>query len=149
MIESDREQALVYIQTHQVMTLATVGEEGVWATAVFYASIDFRLYFLSAPHTRHAQNFKYQNIIAATIQEDYEDWTNIKGIQLEGVVKQISGAKRLKIITHYKQKFPFLANPNAKLVSALAKVNWYELTPTRLYFVDNSKGFGHRSEINL
>ena len=66
MTDSEREQALAYIQTHQVMTLATIGDEGVWATAVFYANIDFNLYFLSAPHTRHAQNFQHQKLIAAT-----------------------------------------------------------------------------------
>ncbi|PIE80608.1 MAG: pyridoxamine 5'-phosphate oxidase [Chloroflexi bacterium] len=131
------------------MTLATVGEDGVWATAVFYASIDFKLYFLSAPHTRHAQNFQHQKLIAATIQEDDQDWTSIKGIQVEGVVKKLSGTKRLKIINHYKKKFPFLATPHTQLITALAKVNWYELSPKRLYFIDNSKGFGYRAEVSL
>jgi hypothetical protein len=131
------------------MTLATVGPEGVWATAVFYASIDFNLLFLSAAHTRHAQNFHHQEKIAAAIQEDYRDWPAIKGIQLEGIVTQLSGAGQLKAIAHYSKKFPFLANGDRSIAAALIKVNWYQLTPSRLYFIDNSKGLGHRVEVPI
>jgi hypothetical protein len=28
-------------------------------------------------------------------------------------------------------------------------VNWYRLRPERVYFIDNSKGFGQRDEIIL
>lgn len=146
---TDRQQALHYLQTHQVMTLATVGSESVWATAVFYANQGFDFYFLSAAHTRHAQNFKHQSHIAATVQEDYRDWPNIKGIQLEGIVKQLSGTSQIKAIAHYTQKYPFLANADMKIARALAKVNWYKLITKRLYFIDNSKGLGHRVEIAL
>ena len=147
MTDSDRQQALRYLQTHQVMTLATMGTDGVWATAVFYANLDFDLIFLSAGHTRHAQNFNHQTQIAATVQEDYQDWPAIQGIQLEGIVKQLSGSAQLKAIAHYTKKYPFLTNANAQVAAALTKVNWYQLTPTRLYFIDNSMGFGHRVEI--
>ena len=149
MTDTDRQQALHYLQTHQVMTLATMGEEGVWATAVFYSNQDFNLYFLSAGHTRHAQNFDLQPHISATIQEDYRDWIDIKGIQLEGIVEKIGGAAQIKTIAHYTKKYAFLANANPQVATALAKVNWYQLTPTRLYFIDNSKGLGHRVEITL
>jgi len=145
--ETVREQALHYSQTHQVMTLATVGLDGVWATAVFYASQEFTFYFLSAAHTRHAQNFNHQSKIAATIQEDYRDWPDIKGIQLEGIVKQLSASAQAKALLQYNKKYPFLANADIQLKRALTKVNWYELKPTQLYFIDNGKGFGHRAEI--
>jgi len=145
--ETVREQALHYLQTHQVMTLATVGLAGVWATAVFYANQEFAFYFLSAEHTRHAQNFNYQPQIAATIQEDYRDWPDIKGIQLEGVVKQLSTSAQIKALLHYNKKYPFLANADVQLKRALTKVKWYELKPTQLYFIDNSKGLGHRTEV--
>jgi uncharacterized protein YhbP (UPF0306 family) len=147
--DTDRQQALQYLQTHQVMTLATLGKDGVWATAVFYTNAAFDFYFLSAGHTRHAQNFTHQPHIAATIQEDYLDWPTIQGIQLEGNVQQLTGAGQLKAIAKYTKKFPFLANATPQIAAALTKVNWYRLTPTRLYFIDNTKGLGHRVEITL
>lgn len=144
-----RENALHYLENHQVMTLATLGDEGVWAAAVFYVSQGFDLYFLSAGQTRHAQNFKMNPHIAATIQEDYKDWTAIQGIQLEGSVVQLEGAEKDTAVKLYQQKYSFLGQPNPQIEAALAKAHWYQLHPKRLYFIDNSKGLGHRDEVEL
>jgi uncharacterized protein YhbP (UPF0306 family) len=144
-----RERALAYIAGHHVMTLATHGPLGLWAAAVFYADDGFRLTFLSAGHTRHAQNVAASPHVAATIQEDYADWPAIRGIQLEGAVRQLLGAEREAAIERYRAKYPFLAEAEPAIAAALTRVNWYCLTPERLYFVDNSRGFGHRDEIAL
>jgi uncharacterized protein YhbP (UPF0306 family) len=85
-----RDLALAYLANHQVMTLATTGPRGVWAAAVFYVNDGFDLIFLSAGHTRHAQNMTAVPHIAATIQEDYRDWQQIQGIQLEGSVSLLT-----------------------------------------------------------
>ena len=37
----------------------------------------------------------------------------------------------------------------AAIVQALAKVRWYRLQAERLYFIDNSLGFGHRELVEL
>lgn len=142
-------QALDYLAEHNVMTLATYGPEGVWAAAVFYASEGFDLYFLSAGHTRHARNMAASPRVAATIQEDYADWAAIKGIQLEGTARLLAGQEREAAIARYADKFQFLKQPVAVVEKALAGVNWYQLTLERLYFIDNSRGFGHRDEIAL
>ncbi|MFZ1396430.1 MAG: pyridoxamine 5'-phosphate oxidase family protein [Candidatus Promineifilaceae bacterium] len=150
MAERDpRALALQYLATHQVMTLATSGPEGVWAAAVFYVNEGFDLIFLSAGHTRHVLNFTAVPHIAATIQEDYRDWQRIKGIQLEGNVTLLTDVSRETSIARYLQKYPFLAQADAKMQNALAKVNWYLLQPERLFFIDNSLGLGHRDEIPL
>lgn len=144
-----RDAALTYLHSHQVMTLATVGVEGVWATAVFYVSDGFDLYFLTAAHTRHGQNIGRRAYIAAAIQEDYRDWGDIKGIQLEGEVVLLADDERATAVTFYTHKFPFVGQADAAMQAALAKVNLYRLRPKRLYFIDNSKGLGHRDEVNL
>jgi len=144
-----RAQALAYLRQHHVMTLATHGPLGLWAAAVFYASDGFQLYFLSAGHTRHAQNMAASPRVAATIQEDYDDWAAIQGIQLEGTARPLAGREREEALSLYADKFRFLQRPIALIEKALAGVNWYALSPERLYFVDNSRGFGHRDEIDL
>ena len=144
-----RQLALDYLASHQVMTLATNGPMGLWAAAVFYVNDDFALTFLSAGHTRHAQNITAVPHIAATIQEDYRDWEDIRGIQLEGAVTLLTDVSRETAVARYLQKYPFLAKADATMKNALAKVNWYQLQPERLYFIDNSLGLGHRDEIAL
>lgn len=149
MEQSPRQLALNYLASHQVMTLATFGPEGVWAAAVFYASADFELYFLSAGHTRHAQNMAAEPRTAATIQEDYKDWPAIQGIQLEGEVRLLAGEERVSAVALYTDKFPFIAQAEPQIQKALSRVNWYKLTPDKFYFIDNSKGLGHRDDIQL
>lgn len=141
-------RALAYLAEHHVMTLATHGPQGLWAAAVFYANQGFDLYFLSAAHTRHAQNMAASPGVAATIQADYSDWAAIKGIQLEGTARLLQGPEREAAITHYAARYDFLNKPISVIEAALARVNWYGLTPERFYFIDNSRGFGHRDEIS-
>ena len=141
-----------YLAGHHVMTLATQGPDGPWAAAVFYAGDGCSLIFLSSPNTRHCRNLAFDARCAATIQEDCRDWTQIKGIQLEGRVIELQGDEERRAQALYGEKFP-VVGPLAKvppaIVKALAKVRWYRLVPERLHFIDNSKGFGHRDEIDL
>jgi hypothetical protein len=145
-----RERALDYLARHSVMTLATHGPEGPWAAAVFYANDGFNLYFVSSPASRHSLNLAAHAGAAATVHEDYRDWREIKGIQLEGTVEQVSDAEEASIRELYGRKFPLAADPAAApaaIAAAFAKVRWYRLAAVRAYFVDNSAGFGHRDQV--
>lgn len=152
MSEGLRERAQDYLREHHVMTLATAGAEGPWAAAVFYVSDGFTLFFLSSPTSRHSRALASSPRVAATIQEDYADWPQIKGVQLEGIAWEISGEEEARARKLYGEKYPVvgrLAQAPAAIVKALARVRWYKLVPERVYFIDNSAGFGHRDEIPL
>lgn len=141
-----------YLGAHHVMTLATQGAQGPWAAAVFYASDGCSLIFLSSPNSRHCGNLAQDARCAATIQEDYSDWRQIKGIQLEGRVSELQGEEETRARQLYGEKFPIvgtLAHAPLSIVEALARVRWFSLVPERFYFIDNSRGFGHRDEIGL
>jgi uncharacterized protein YhbP (UPF0306 family) len=147
-----RQTALRYLRDHHVMTLATDGPQGLWAAAVYYANDDFTLYFLSAPHTRHATNLHAQPRVAATIHEDYADWREIKGIQLEGIATQLEGEAEQHASQVFGAKYPLVVareDAPGAVARALAGIRWYSVAPDRLYFIDNAKGFGHRDEISL
>lgn len=140
-----------YLAGHNVMTLATLGADGPWAAAVFYAWDAGSLIFLSSPDSRHGRNLAADPRCAATVQEDYGDWAAIKGIQLEGRVRRLEGDEARRAQQAYAEKFP-LVSPLAKvppaIAAALARIAWFRLEPARLHFIDNSKGFGHRDEID-
>ena len=141
-----------YLVGHHVATLATSGSDGPWAAAVFYVSEAYTLYFLSSPGSRHCRNLKEDPRVAVTIQDDCSDWQKIKGIQLEGRVSELSGEEEALARRLYADKYPLigqLARAPAAIVKALAKVRWYRLEPTRLYFIDNSVAFGQRDEMEL
>ena len=141
-----------YLQDHTVATLATSSNGDLWAAAVVYVHDGSTLYFLSAPTSRHCLNLVHNPRIALTIQEDYSDWLEIKGVQLEGNAFEISGEEEALARRLYGRKFPvvgLLAQAPSAIVKALAKVRWYKIVPHRVYFIDNSYGLGHRDEIEL
>lgn len=147
-----RERVQSYLREHYVMTLATHGAEGVWAAAVFYANDGYAIYFLSSATSRHGRNLAGNPQASAAIHEDYADWREIKGVQMEGMVTLLAGEEAEQAHVLYGTKFPIVGNIGqapAAIAAALAKVRWYRLVPERLYFIDNSAGFGHRDEIDL
>jgi len=145
-----RQRVEDYLRTQRVATLATMAGDGPWAAAVFYASDSETLYFLSSPNSRHCRNLEQDPRAAATIQGDYGDWREIKGVQMEGMVRPLSGADETRARRLYGEKFPLIGKMEsaaAPIVAALRRVRWYRLKPTRLFFIDNSVSFGHREEI--
>jgi uncharacterized protein YhbP (UPF0306 family) len=153
MSEELKSQILDYMATHNTMTLATCRDDVPWAATVFYASDDLRLYFFSAPDSRHCQNLTGNGRVAVTIQEDYRDWMKIKGIQLEGRVAAVDSLiEKAKAMAAYARKYPdvmkVFANPaSGALYQAFLKVRFYCVTPAKVFFIDNEQGFGKRREL--
>ncbi|MGB5156123.1 pyridoxamine 5'-phosphate oxidase family protein [Desulfobacterium sp. N47] len=147
---------LNYLESHHTLSLATVGEGLPHAATVFYVNIGLDLYFLSSPTSRHGINMSHCARVSATINEDYAQWRLIKGIQLEGFVKTVSGIwENGRLAIAFIKKFPDVADffsprkLGEKILSKVEKVKIYELTPTRIYFINNEFGFGHREELIL
>ena len=135
-----------YLAAQQVMTLATQGADGPWAAAVFYAELGDDLVFVSSPASRHAGHLAQDPRCAAAIQGPADDWSSIRGIQLEGLVEPLQGDAREQARERYGEKFPFArpAVAAAPILQALARVHWYRLRIGRLHFIDNARGFGQR-----
>ncbi len=155
MSDALKQQVLDYLKSHNTMTLATCAGDAPWAATVFFASDDLRLYFFSAPESRHCQNLAGNSKVAVTIQEDYQDWRAIKGIQLEGQVELVDSLmEKAKAMAIYARKYPdaikLFTDPSSGVFhKAFLKVKFYCVTPEKLFFIDNSQGFGKRQELVL
>ena len=155
MSEQLKQQILDYMEAHNTMTLATSSGDVPWAATVFYANDDLHLYFFSAPDSRHCQNLAVNARVAVTIQEDYRDWREIKGIQLEGMVALVDGfLEKAKAMAVYARKYPqviklFTDPGSGVFYKAFLKVKFYCVTPQRVYFIDNEQGFGKRQELTV
>ena len=144
-----RGRVQAYLGARHVMTLATAGDQGSWAAAVFYVHEGWALYFVSAPGSRHCRDIARSPRVSVTIQEDYSDWTEIKGVQLEGAASRLTGSHAERAQELYAAKFPLLRDPPAAIAQAMARISWYRIVPGRAWFIDNSIAFGHRDEIDL
>lgn len=149
-------ELLDYLATHNVMTIASSHQNVPWAAAVFYASADFVLYFLSNPKSRHGMNIAENSQVSAAIHEDYHDWRQIRGIQLEGRAERLTSIKqRAEFWKTYEKKFPFVkqffraGSLRAMLSTKVTGIRLYRIVPSQIYYIDNSKGFGHREMLDL
>ena len=149
------QQILDYLQSHNTMTLATCAGDIPWAATVFYASDQLQLYFFSSPDARHSINLSVNPRVAVTIQEDYQDWRAIKGIQLEGAVMLVDGVlEKAKAMAVYARKYAdviqLFTDPTSGIFhKAFLKVKFYRVVPDKVFFIDNEQGFGKRQELNL
>ena len=155
MADALKQQILDYLATHNTMTLATCANDTPWAATVFYANDDLRLFFFSSPQSRHGQNLLANDKVGVTVQEDYHDWRQIKGIQMEGTVSVVDSViEKTKAMAVYARKYPdviklFTDPSSGALFKAFSKVKFFVVIPTRVYFIDNQQGFGKRQELAL
>ncbi len=155
MADQLKQEILRYIETHNTMTLATSMGDVPWAATVFYASDDFELYFFSAPDSRHGQNLAANPRLGVTIQEDYHNWREIKGIQIEGTARMVDSlTQKARAMAVYARKYPdiikLFTNPaSGVFYKAFLKVKFYCVTPERVFFINNEQGFGKRQELIL
>ena len=155
MSDALKQQIVDYLKSHNTMTLATCAGDVPWAATVFFASDDLRLYFFSAPESRHCQNLTVNQRVAVAIQEDYKDWREIKGIQLEGSVALVDGVvEKANAMAIYAIKYPdvikLFTNPDSGVFyKAFLKVKFYCVTPDKVFFIDNAQGFGKRQELAI
>jgi uncharacterized protein len=146
-----------YIDAFTTMTLACCMQQKPWAADVFYARQGFDLIFFSSPSSRHSAVFAANSLAAATIHGDYRGWKEIKGLQMEGQVERVTGARaRARSLTTYLKRHPFVREffSDAEAVSLdvarkMAGVDLYAFRPLNILYVDNSAGFGTRWKLQI
>lgn len=137
-----------FLTRHNTLSLAMIGTEGQpHACALFYvAGPDLTLYFLSDPKTDHARFIEDGAPVAATIEANNQDWKSISGLQLHGFAKPCSEADEKKTAKDiYAARYPFVAKAGT-LAAPLARARYYQITPSWIRLIDNTRGFGHKDE---
>jgi hypothetical protein len=171
-MEEARERIARYLQQHTTLTLAAWEEEGPWAAALFYASDGLELYFLSDPKTRHGRDLAANPRVAITIQDDHQEWSKIKGLQMEAAVRPVEGEEEMaRAVAVYVEKYPFVAGYLRVMMSPFVGIarfldrfmerlpfvphipagpaRFYRVIPRRIWLTDNELRFGHRDEVTL
>ncbi len=142
-----RDRLSAFLAAHNTLTLATVGADGqVHACAVFYAvGADLALYFLSEPKTLHARHIGEGAMIAATIEDNNQDWTSIRGLQIRGLARPCNGEGAVNARALYAARYAFVGRVQT-LAGPLARARFYQITPSWFRLIDNTLGFGHKEE---
>jgi len=134
------------------LTLATVGCDGrPWATDVYFATLGDDFVFFSSPSSRHCLNLEINPACAATIHPTVEKWSDIHGVQIEGVVREPkTREEKAKALARYIQKFPFaegLLSQSSESKKAFSSVTLYILQTNRILYLDNHLIPNNRFEV--
>ncbi|GAA2770917.1 pyridoxamine 5'-phosphate oxidase [Streptomyces showdoensis] len=137
------------LAAHTTLSLAYADEDGPGACAVLYAVTGTgALVFLTARSTRHGAALARQAPgarVAFTAHRDAQQWSSLTGLQGRGPCERASGPALAAARAAYARRFPFVATAG-RLAQALSRADHWVIHPTWLRLVDNSRGFGHRTE---
>ena len=148
-----RQRIGAFLGEWHVMSLATADRDGPHAANLFYACEGLALVWVSSPDARHSRAIETSPLVAATIAPDYANFPAVKGVQVEGMARQLTEVgERQSAFASLEARYPFLSRGTelpAGVRDAYAQAAVYRLEPSRIVLIDNTQGFGHREILEL
>jgi uncharacterized protein YhbP (UPF0306 family) len=146
------------LEAHNTISLATCNEGKPWVASLFFASDKhLNLYFVSDYRTHHAQDIEAGGEAVATVNTDCKLWTDVKGLQIQGVVAKVAGLDRVNALRVYLAKFADVralfdapkSGDEQTIAERLKAANMYRFEPRWIRLIDNSQWFGYKLEVEL
>ncbi len=146
-------RVVAFLDSHQVLSLATVGPDGPHAVNLFYVRDGHALLWVSDPTSRHSIHLEGRRRVAATIAGDCSDYSRINGVQVFGDAdKIVDAAECEQSQRRLELRFRFMSDlrdaPD-RLRDAYRRAAFYRLTPSRFVLIDNSRGFGFKEAVDF
>src|SRR3989338_3685648 len=123
-----------------LMSLATVGEGGVWVCDVIYIhDEEFNIYWMSDPEVRHSKAILENNNVAGTITVSLKKEYNL-GLQFDGVAEKIEGPRFDLAKKHFLKRDKTIPKEDEDILEG---DSWYVLKPKNIELI-NEKLFGFK-----
>jgi uncharacterized protein YhbP (UPF0306 family) len=143
-----RDEARQLLDRFRTACLATAGAEGLphAANVQFVADDRLNLYFVSSAESLHARHIARRHQVAVTVYDHGDsDPAAIRGLQLHGLCQQVADDQRSAVWQLYVRRFRFVES--APLLRAAVEAQpFFQVTPTWMRLIDNSRGFGFKIE---
>jgi PPOX class probable F420-dependent enzyme len=136
------------LKEHNIMSVATVRPDGFpQATTVVYANDGVRLYFACDRGCQKVRNLARSPKVSVTIANDYEDWSQIRGLSIGGIAEVVkSPAEQRKAWRLLGAKFPGLDGLSAEERADTAVVR---ISPKVISVIDYRRGLGHTDLVEV
>ena len=143
---------LSFLEQHDAMTVAVADAAGApWAAPVFYVNDGFRLFWLTSPKGRLGASLGSNPRAAISILSRDGDWRRLRGVQMEGEVRQIdTWTDYIRCARRFLRKFPGLAASvmalpgGGRMRRKAGHLRFYVLEGNTCWYTDHSGGFGNR-----
>ncbi len=147
-VKSKLEKIRVLLRSQTTLVLATAGEDSLpRSTPLFFIAGDgLRLYWFSSRSSLHSRNCAQNPEVSIAISKDASRWQQIEGVQMQGSVSLVTDRSlRNAIACTYSTRFQ-LGNLFA---FTIRRSSLYCFTPSWVRYLDNSRRFGYKFELNL
>jgi hypothetical protein len=147
-----REEIRAFLQAHHVMSLATLAGGRPHAASLMFAVDDLVLCWTSDPAARHSIAIEADPRVAATIAPDYEEFRAIRGLQIAGRARRLSGDDSARARELLARRYAFLRELDrlpAALLAALGRAAYYRLDPETITLIDNTRAFGAKRTLTI
>lgn len=148
-VSARRRIAAVYrfLQSESTLVLSTCGAQGLaHATPLYYvAAENLDLYWISSKSSRHSLNLSERDGASVAVFRATFEWRRIAGVQMEGECAQVEEEERAIYLPAYRERFRL----GALFSRMIALGTMYRFRPRWARYIDNSKRFGGRFEIEL
>lgn len=146
MDESMKQKILSLLDSHRIMTIATLRPDG-WpqATTVGYVSEGLTLWFLCGLDSQKARNLAHDNRVSVTIDHDTADIMAITGLSMAARAYRVSDpAEAAKVIGMLPMKYPDApAGTTQMKMPTPDEVALFRVVPEIVSVLDYTKGFAH------
>ena len=145
------------VTQNQYVTIATSDKKGnPWISPVVYGyDKKWNLYFVSVPSSRHCQNVKINESIAAVIFDSHQLFGTGVGLYIEGAVSKVPIQEIVTVIPYlYKRKFPYGKPSNniqhyiLRFLKKRELYRVYKIQPTRFWVNDVIDNVDVRIEVH-
>jgi hypothetical protein len=144
---TDRQAAEELLRSQHTLVLATVNQDGSpHNTPLFYiVGEGLRLYWLSSHKSPHSLNLK-NGPVSVAIFQPASGWRAIRGAQMRGPAQAVRGLReKAEVLARYQREFAL----GPEFAAVIARSRLYVFEPAWVRYIDNSRGFGYRSEFSV
>jgi general stress protein 26 len=149
-MQPDTERLILdLLQAHNILTLATVREDGYpQATTVGYVHEGLTLYIGTFAQAQKVINIRRCPKVSLTIDKDYDYWSQIKGLSMGGTAEIVTDPEAItRAAALFTAKFPQIAALPVPIDPAT--VVFLKIMPKVISVLDYTKGFGHTDLVSL
>jgi nitroimidazol reductase NimA-like FMN-containing flavoprotein (pyridoxamine 5'-phosphate oxidase superfamily) len=146
MDESMKRKILALLDSHRIMTIATLRPDG-WpqATTVGYVNEGLTLWFLCGLESQKARNLAHDNRVSLTIDHDTPDIMAITGLSMAARAHRVTDqAEAQKVLDLMPLKYADAPPQTAQLkMPAPEEVALFRIAPEVISVLDYTQGFAH------
>ncbi len=127
-----------YLKQATLMQVATVRNNQPWACSVYFAADpNMNLYWLSKPDRRHSIEISENEKVAGTIVLPHTPGDKVRGIQFEGVAKELKNKTEVtEAMTIYAKRFGMPKDRMNEIISHTDGHVCYQVTPSLYVLFD-------------